>query len=99
MSMKPHSRQVRPARDDRRLEPAKGGSAARARVWTRPCSGMAFLCLVAGCVRVPAYERGQLAHPSMESTLGESAAQAHLYAIQEGALGGHLGSGSGCGCN
>jgi hypothetical protein len=51
------------------------------------------------CSRVAAYERGRLAHPSMIARQRMSAGQAHLYAIREGARGGSLGAGSGCGCN
>lgn len=52
-----------------------------------------------GCTRVAAYERGRLAHPSMSARQRMSAGQSHLYAIREGARGGSLGAGSGCGCN
>lgn len=55
--------------------------------------------LLAGCARVAPYERGRLAHPSMSAQQRTSAGQAHLYAIREGARGGSLGAGSGCGCN
>lgn len=55
--------------------------------------------LLCGCTRVAAYERGRLAHPSMSARQRMSAGQAHLYAIREGARGGSLGAGSGCGCN
>jgi hypothetical protein len=52
-----------------------------------------------GCTHVGVYERGRLAHPSMSSRQRMGAGQAHLYAIREGARGGNLGAGSGCGCN
>ena len=55
--------------------------------------------LLGGCTRVAVYERGRLAHPSMSSRQRMGAGQAHLYAIREGARGGSLGAGSGCGCN
>lgn len=61
--------------------------------------GMALAGLLSGCTRVAAYERGRLAHPSMSARQRVSAARAHLYAIREGARGGSLGAGSGCGCN
>jgi hypothetical protein len=54
---------------------------------------------LSGCTPVAAYERGRLAHPSMSSRQRMGAGQAHLYAIREGARGGSLGAGSGCGCN
>jgi hypothetical protein len=51
------------------------------------------------CTSVAAYERGKLAHPTMRATDGGSVARDHVYAIQEGAMGGTLGAASGCGCN
>jgi hypothetical protein len=51
------------------------------------------------CASVAPYERGRLAHPSMSSKPRHGAARAHLYAIREGATGGQLAAGSGCGCN
>ena len=72
----------------------------------RRAAGVASLLLglvlasgLCGCTRVAAYERGRLAHPSMSARQRMSAGQAHLYAIREGARGGSLGAGSGCGCN
>jgi hypothetical protein len=65
-------------------------------------AGLAFglaLAVLCGCTRVAAYERGWLAHPSMSARQRMGAGQAHLYAIREGARGGSLGAGSGCGCN
>jgi hypothetical protein len=61
--------------------------------------GAAFAVALGGCSRVAAYERGRLAHPSMSARQRMGAGQAHLYAIREGARGGSLGAGSGCGCN
>lgn len=61
--------------------------------------GLALVAGLCGCARVAAYERGRLAHPSMSTRQRVSAGQAHLYAIREGARGGSLGAGSGCGCN
>jgi hypothetical protein len=60
---------------------------------------LALAAPLGGCTRVAAYERGRLAHPSMSSRQRMGAGQAHLYAIREGARGGSLGAGSGCGCN
>ncbi|HEX4336579.1 MAG TPA: DUF4266 domain-containing protein [Polyangiaceae bacterium] len=58
------------------------------------------LCAVAsGCTTVAAYERGRLAHPTMSPSDASSVAREHVYAIQEGAMGGTLGVASGCGCN
>ena len=61
--------------------------------------GLFLLFVVCGCTRVAAYERGRLAHPSMSTKQQRSAGQAHLYAIREGARGGEMSAGSGCGCN
>ena len=75
---------------DRRARPARVGSLLL---------GLALAVLLGGCMRVAAYERGRLAHPSMSARQRMAAGQAHLYAIREGARGGSLGAGSGCGCN
>ena len=65
----------------------------------RPLLVAMVLCGLGGCARVPAYQRGALAHPTM--LLGSLAgpAEAHIYAIQEGATGGGSGAEGGCGCN
>ncbi|HVY31934.1 MAG TPA: DUF4266 domain-containing protein [Polyangiaceae bacterium] len=52
-----------------------------------------------GCVTVKSYERGKLAHPTMQPDYAQSPARDHLRDIQEGARGGSLGVASGCGCN
>jgi hypothetical protein len=52
-----------------------------------------------GCANVAAYERGKLAHPTMVPSDGTSVAREHVYAVQEGAMGGTMGAASGCGCN
>jgi len=56
------------------------------------------LCAI-GCARLKPYQRGRLAHPTM--LLGETAGpgEAHVYAIQEGAVGGGSAVEGGCGCN
>jgi hypothetical protein len=53
----------------------------------------------AGCARLKPYQRERLAHPTM--LLGETAGpgEAHVYAIQEGAVGGGSAVEGGCGCN
>lgn len=58
-----------------------------------------ILVLFPGCANVAAYERGKLAHPTMSPSDGTSAAREHVYAVQEGAMGGTMGVSSGCGCN
>jgi Domain of unknown function (DUF4266) len=55
--------------------------------------------LVTGCAHVPAYDRGVLAHPTMATTDLAGSGESHVRAIQEGASGGTLGAGGGCGCN
>jgi hypothetical protein len=71
------------------------------RLGTRLCAVVFVGCLVTagGCVRLRPYERGRLAHPTM--LLGETAGpgEAHVYAIQEGAVGGGSAVEGGCGCN
>ena len=58
-----------------------------------------ILAFAGGCASVKPYERGKLAHPTM--LLGDlsRAGAAHVYAIQEGAVGGDSGAKGGCGCN
>jgi hypothetical protein len=68
-------------------------------------SAVVFIALIsvlltcAACGPVAPYQRGRLAHPSMQ--LGEmtNAAEAHVNAVHEGATGGAVGASSGCGCN
>lgn len=55
--------------------------------------------LGSGCVRVRPYQREYLAHPTMLLTDFATAAESHVYAIQEGASGGGTGAEGGCGCN
>jgi uncharacterized protein DUF4266 len=60
-----------------------------------------FILSVLGtaCGRVPVYDRSQLAHPTMSTTDPSQAAEEHVRAVQEGAIGGGFTSGGGCGCN
>ncbi len=51
------------------------------------------------CAPVAPYQRGRLADPSMAPGYADSAANDHVQAVQEGAVGGKVGVGSGCGCN
>lgn len=60
---------------------------------------LALLCTLSGCVRVLPYQREHLAHPTMLLTTPAGPAEAHVYAIQEGASGGGSGAEGGCGCN
>jgi hypothetical protein len=52
-----------------------------------------------GCGNVASYERGKLAHPTMSPAHAGSPAREHVYAVQEGAMGGNGQAASGCGCN
>ena len=54
---------------------------------------------LAGCVRVQPYQRGRLAHPTMLLVDFAGPAEAHVYAVHEGAVGGGQGAEGGCGCN
>jgi Domain of unknown function (DUF4266) len=60
---------------------------------------LAGALVLGGCAHVAAYERGRLAHPTMDPGDGESPGLDHVRAVQEGAAGGHVGVSSGCGCN
>ena len=53
----------------------------------------------AGCAQLKPYQRGKLAHSTMLLTETARAGAAHVYAIQEGAVGGGSGAEGGCGCN
>jgi hypothetical protein len=55
--------------------------------------------VVVGCVRVPAYDRGLLAHRSMTPGELEPPSESHVRAVHEGAAGGGFAAGGGCGCN
>jgi len=50
------------------------------------------------CTHVAAYDRAQLAHPTMTAELDGPAA-GHVRAVHEGAAGGGSVAESGCGCN
>jgi hypothetical protein len=64
-----------------------------------------FVSLVAlplfstACAHVASYERGSLAHPTMTTSDLASPSEAHVRAVQEGAVGGGGAGGGGCGCN
>ena len=55
--------------------------------------------LAVGCVSVPAYDRGLLAHRSMTPTDLAPPSETHVRGVQEGAAGGGFTAGGGCGCN
>ena len=58
-----------------------------------------FFSALSACVRVPAYDRGALAEPSMTTSDLTRPGEAHARDVQEGATGGGLAAGGGCGCN
>jgi hypothetical protein len=65
----------------------------------RACLALVLALILPACANVAAYERGKLAHPTMSPADATSVARDHVYAIQEGAVGGTMGAASGCGCN
>lgn len=71
--------------------------------WCRRLGATSLLVVAAaslvGCARVRPWERGKLAHPTMVNPGVPGAAEEHVYAVQEGAVGGGAGVESGCGCN
>ena len=68
---------------------------------TRAAAALAVTVALAGagCARLQPWERGRLAHPTMLLTDQARAGEAHVYAIQEGAVGGGSAVEGGCGCN
>jgi hypothetical protein len=58
-----------------------------------------LLTLASGCVKVPPYQRGMLAHPTMTVDDVAIGVDEHVRAVSEGAAGGIAGGGGGCGCN
>jgi hypothetical protein len=61
------------------------------------------LLFATGCVTVQPWERGALAHRTMEPKAADRACSedflGHLYDVREGAAGGTGKAGGGCGCN
>lgn len=62
-------------------------------------AALVSLAALAGCRHVAPYERQKLAHPTMNTASPAGAAEQHVYAVQEGAIGGGAAAESGCGCN
>ena len=54
--------------------------------------------LLSACTHVQPWERSKLAHHSMIEEQSGPALE-HVYAVQEGAVGGESSGASGCGCN
>ena len=60
---------------------------------------VATLLLASACTQVPVYARATLANPTMTTSDLTRAAEDHVRAVQEGAIGGGFAAGGGCGCN
>ncbi len=60
---------------------------------------LAGLWACTGCTHVAIYDRGRLAHPTMQLHDMAGPAEAHVNAVHEGASGGTVGAATGCGCN
>ncbi|HMR09660.1 MAG TPA: DUF4266 domain-containing protein [Polyangiaceae bacterium] len=60
---------------------------------------LAAVCMLPACTPVASYERGRLAHPTMDPSTQTGPGRAHLHAVQEGAAGGSATRAGGCGCN
>jgi hypothetical protein len=54
---------------------------------------------LSACTKVAPYERGMLAHPTMDPGEISIGLDGHVRAVSEGAAGGLGGGGGGCGCN
>jgi hypothetical protein len=65
----------------------------------RALSPVAVLVLASACTHVPVYARATLANPTMTTSDLTRAAEEHVRAVQEGAIGGGFAAGGGCGCN
>lgn len=61
--------------------------------------GIAAVVALSGCVKVPAYQRQTLAHPSMTTEDMSTPIDGHVRGVSEGAAGGLSAGGGGCGCN
>jgi hypothetical protein len=57
------------------------------------------LAALEGCAHVQPWQRGKLAHRTMVEASFAGPAGEHVYAVQEGAIGGGAAAESGCGCN
>jgi hypothetical protein len=65
----------------------------------RPLAGLLLALVTSACTHVQAYERGNLAHPTMTTAPTVGVGAEHMYATQEGATGGGAAAEGGCGCN
>ncbi len=58
-----------------------------------------FALVTPACAHVQPYERGNLAHPTMTTAPVVGVGAEHMYATQEGSVGGGAAAEGGCGCN
>jgi hypothetical protein len=70
-----------------------------ARLRMRPLASLLLALATSACTHVQAYERGNLAHPTMTTAPAVGIGAEHMYATQEGATGGGAAAEGGCGCN
>ncbi|RYZ56913.1 MAG: DUF4266 domain-containing protein [Proteobacteria bacterium] len=61
--------------------------------------GIVAILALSGCVKVAAYQRQTLAHPSMTTEDLSTPIDGHVRGVSEGAAGGLSAGGGGCGCN
>lgn len=72
---------------------------AALRLRLRPLGALLLALAAPACTHVQAYERGNLAHPTMTTAPVVGIGAEHMYATQEGAIGGGAAAEGGCGCN
>jgi hypothetical protein len=60
---------------------------------------LALVAFAAGCEPVRAWDHGRLVHPTMTPEEISIGLDGHVRAVSEGAAGGLVGGGGGCGCN
>jgi len=72
----------------------------RALVFSR-CLLLVMVLASSACVRVHAYQRGQLAAPAMQAPVWPAmeTADDHVHNVREGTGGATAAGGGGCGCN
>ncbi len=62
-------------------------------------AGLLVALASSGCAHVAPYERELLAHSTMTTADLARPSEEHVRAVQEGAIGGGMSAGGGCGCN
>jgi Domain of unknown function (DUF4266) len=81
--------------------PSSPSHAERFHIIVRGLAAITVLAGLAlpGCAHVPAYDRELLAHSTMTTSDLARPSEEHVRTVQEGAVGGAVGTGGGCGCN